>query len=491
MPASRIHLPTVMLIVLLGAIYRAGIAAPEACISRDGVWFVEMARKLADEPVRHMRIETKQPGFSFMLLAAHRLAGDAPGRDAPEYWQLVGTTLAGIAGVAVCVLIYVITLRLFAPTVATVAGIFAVFWPQGARLSADVLSDMPHLAMYLGAVAFMLAGSSRTLLIRSAAAGLLGGAAYWFRLEALGLAPAILVWLIWTAPAAARRRSLLAAALFAAMFAACAAPYVVLARTNLDVAPVRAALEGAGAQWANAVAPLELPGRLAEEWAKSGRYVFAALFLACLFIRFMPRAARPAAWLIGLIGVVHLALVAARVLKYGELSGRYMVILAAVTIPWSAAALVYLVQLAILKAREPSPYRYIPIWATALMLTVFPLVFYGIQPVNAERMSLRQAGVWLRERAAAQDVILAADDNLTQVQYYANHIYPRRSGWEQFTGPETAADRAAAIERIGPRWIVAMDADSTSAPESAYQVAMTFGGDDQHRITIWKRAEPR
>ena len=46
-PSHRVHLPTFLAIVLLASIFRAGVAAPEACISRDGVWFVEMAKKMA------------------------------------------------------------------------------------------------------------------------------------------------------------------------------------------------------------------------------------------------------------------------------------------------------------------------------------------------------------------------------------------------------------------------------------------------------------
>lgn len=498
---SRIHYPTLLSIVMLAAVYRAGIAAPDACISRDGVWFVEMANKLADDPVRHMQIETKQPGYSILLLAGHSLFGGMLGGDTPEAWQRIGTMIAGVGGVAVCAIVYLLTLRLFAPTVATVAGVFAAFWPDGARLSADVLSDMPHLALYLGAILVVIGASDRALIPRALAAGAIGGIAYWFRLEAIGLLPAVAIWLVTTAPKNRRTQAIFAAGLFVLAFAACAGPYVVLARlpATTEIAPGVAQTTTTTTIWANAVSPQALPGRLAEEWAKSGRYVFAALFLACLFIKSIPRATRLPTMLIGLVGAFHLMLVAARVLKYGELSGRYMAILAALTIPWAAAGFVYLVQLAIARSRDDSRYKFIPIWATGLMLAIFPLIYYGIQPINPARATLRAAGTWLCANASGDDVILADAENLAQVQFYAGHIYPHRKGWEKLERNADAATRREAIERIKPRWFVGMIDDDDEQNDAkqiaaefvesfpAYETTQIFAGEHQRPVVIWKR----
>ncbi|MCA9255958.1 MAG: glycosyltransferase family 39 protein, partial [Phycisphaerales bacterium] len=466
----RTHIPALLAIVALAAILRAGVAAPKACVSRDGVWFVEMAKKLADDPVRHMRIETKQPGLSWVMLATHSAFG---GTDTPESWQTTGTLIAGVGGVAVCALVYLLALRLFDPTTAIVAGIFAAFWPHGMQLSADVLSDMPHLALYLAALGILALGERPVAIWRWPLAGAIAGLAYWFRLEALGFLPAIAVWALVTAPRTQRLKAVGRATLAGIGFAVIAGPFVVLARapaawversavrdsasessqsdsghhardpsirtagarpfaapiggpkarsTNdrAITGPARSAI--AGHYFANAVGPLKLPQRMAEEWARSGRYVFAALFLAGLLIRSTPSAARPLATLCGLIAIFQLLLVAARVLKYGELSSRYMLTAIALTIPWAAAAFVHLIRLAVVRSRNPSHGRAMTIWAMGWLLALAPMAGYGFRPVNAGRLTLREAGCWLRETAAPDDVILADDLNLSQAQYYADRI---------------------------------------------------------------------
>jgi len=168
------------------------------------------------------------------------------------------------------------------------------------------------------------------------------------------------------------------------------------------------------------------------------------------------RAARPAATLVGFVGVFHLLLVAVRVLKYGELSGRYVAILAVLTIPWAAEGFVHLVRLAIARSSDPSRLKYIPIWASGLMIALFPLVFYGVRPINPGRLMLREAGTWLRNESSRGDVILADANNLSQVRYYADRLYPRRNDWEQLDRDSDDVKRREAIERIRPRWIVAM-----------------------------------
>lgn len=561
---KRAHLPTLLAIITLAAILRAAVASPDACISRDGVWFVEMAKKLADDPVRHMQIETKQPGFSWLLLAAHSAFG---GEDSPESWQATGALLAGIGGVAVCALLYFIALWLFDRKVAAVTGIFAACWPQGVQLSADVLSDMPHLALYLSVLTLLAAGRRRFRGFRWLAAGALAGLAFWFRLEALGLLPAGICWALFanaspaaTPPGSAAihdahaegdpddpsrspawgmriRWAIVPVVLYLVGFGVVAGQYVAIARLSAPSdgssteqrsgapaheaafatahtrvpchrVPCRLQRSACSApstptnatMLANAVAPPKLPGRMAEEWARSGRYVFAALFLASLFIKTMPRGARPLAWLCGLAATFQLVLVAARVLKYGELSSRYMLVPIALTIPWAASAFVHLVQAAIRQSSDTSRYKFIPIWATGLMLAIFPLLYYATRPINAGRLTLREAGEWLRSAATPDAIILADDQNLQQVRYYANRNYPNEAKWERLQRDAGAAARDEAINRIQPAWFVTMidkpdeatDAKALAADLcrslTGYEIANVFEN-DARPVIILKRTQ--
>ncbi len=658
----RTHIPALLAVVTLAAILRAGVAAPNACISRDGVWFVEMAKKLADDPVRHMRIETKQPGLSWVMLATHKALG---GADTPESWQATGKLIAGVGGVAVCALVCLLALRLFDPTTAIVAGIFVAFWPHGMQLSADVLSDMPHLALYLAALGILASGEKPLAIWRWPLAGAIAGLAYWFRLEAVGFLPAVGVWALISAPRTERLKAVGRVALVGIGFAVVAGPFILLARTpatwvqrasvrstdnraitgparngdattgqfvanaddmsvsasrppsiraseppqscgghdarnasdnaetsqtltaalrrlaihstgnraitgparnggattgqfvaNADDMSVSAsrppsiraseppqscgghdarnasdnaetsqtltaalrrlaihstdnrAITGparngdviAGHEFANAVGPLKLPQRMAEEWARSGRYVFAALFLAGLLIRSTPGAARPLATLCALIAIFQLLLVAARVLKYGELSSRYMLTAIALTIPWAAAGFVHLIRLAVVRSKNPSHRKAMFIWATGWVLALAPMVVYGFRPINAGRLTLREAGCWLRETAAPDDVILADDLNLSQAQYYADRIYPDAARWDRLARNAGDAARLEAIRRIRPAWFITMIDEPKERPNarayaeklarglSGYDIARVFD-DDARPVIVFRRVD--
>ncbi len=425
-------------VLLLALVVRLLIATPTACISKDGTWFIEMAHKLADEPVRHMQIETKQPGLSWVYLAVGRATGHMSAMTTPVEWQNLGVWIAVLCGASVCGLVFELARRLFDVQTALIAGLFAAVWPQGVELSADALSDMPHLFLYLG-VMLLAASSGATTSKRVLpsvgliATGLIGGLAYWIRLEAIGLLAAGTCWLLFFSKQSWKAR-LTRCACFALGFLVPFLAFAALTGRLLFVkTPTITMIETDASphawQWAHSFPFWQTPGRIIEAWAKSGRYIFAIFFFVAVFWKAVPRGENQlkklCAWLIAW----HLLLVLMRVSMHGELSTRYLVIPAALTIPWSAAGFVGLMRFLAARHHHTNPKRQRLYMIAGVVLVVAPMVPYLMRPINSTRMPYRQAGLWLAEHAAADDVVIASDADLKQAQFYSRRMYPNDENW--------------------------------------------------------------
>jgi dolichyl-phosphate-mannose-protein mannosyltransferase len=211
------------LCLVVGAAVMVQAAARLPCISRDGVFFVEFAQKLAYEPLVQLRGQTKQPGYSILLLGLHSLIGRSISNNPAVSWEVCGQIIAVTGGIAVVGLVYLLTRRLFDARTGLVAALLAAFWPQLVTVSSDVLSDAPHLALYLGGMLLgvkALARVNSECGMRNAelkssgredrwlvliACGAVCGLGYWLRQEALGAVGAVVVCLLWPVRGARER----------------------------------------------------------------------------------------------------------------------------------------------------------------------------------------------------------------------------------------------------------------------------------------------
>lgn len=436
-------------IVLLAALVRVHAASRLECVSRDGVHFVEFAKQLAADPVAAMKGTSKQPGYSYLLLGAMRLLGGDSTSNVSTLWIRAGQLVSVLGGVASCVFVYFLTRRLFDPLLAGIAGLFAALWPQGAELSGDVLSDMPHLALYLAALlaglrAIEQSDCARRLIGWAAACGVLAGCAYWLRQEALGIAIAVCACLLHIAPRGKRWRAIAAMVAVIGAFSVVASPPSlitgnVMPNKNLhDLlfgSPILSASPGSLmlAEW---LPWYKAPGRMANAWGASGKYILSTLVVIGLFLRSAPRARSTGASLVGIAIALQLAAVMLRVKTYGELSARYLVIPAALTIPWAAAGFMTLASL--VAARRPE--RRAPlVAATGLVLVLAPLAWFCSRPINGDKACLRLAGQWISENAGG-DAVIMAHNRLEQLMFYAGRF------------------------EADPRWVVSNSAGAPDAP---------------------------
>jgi len=484
-PWTRQDRHALLATLLLAVLLQCFLATRLACISRDGVHFVAYAKQLSADPVSAMRITTKQPGFSYLLLGTHRALGPILGGDTPLGWQRCGQLVGLIGGVCVCGLVFFLARRLFDTTTASVAGILAAVWPAGAHLAADVLSDMPHLALYLLAflVAYKALATGRVR--HMALCGVIAGIAYMLRQEALGMlvAPAI----CWCLPTHRRswRPKLLGVALLALCFAVVVAPHSIvtgrlmpnksLGELLFSLSLTADAHQSPPLVLAHAIPWWMAPARMAEAWGKSGRYVISTLFLLAMFLKSAPRAEANGRRLAVAAVLLQLLAVQFRVKSYGEISSRYMVVPLALSIPWAAAGLLALLNIISLRLRAKWPIRPIDVRTAGVVLVSLPMLFYLTKPIGTGKAHYRHAGEWLYENAEPDDGVLA-HRRLEQLMFYAGRTSPDET-WRRLDEAATVDDIRRRLDGHAARWLVDVKASRRAViDESAHFQALTNGG---------------
>jgi len=494
-PAADMRLPVGGLILCaVAAALLGGLAGSRlVCVSRDGAHYIRFAQQLSEDPGYYLRAHRSQPGYSAAILVTHGAVGRLLAEDSPDQWIRCGQ-IVSIASLAACVpLIALLTARLFGASAAIIAAMLAVTWPQALQLAGDVLSDLPHLALYLAAM--LLGGSAiqRGSLMRLAWAGVTAAAAYLVRQEALALPIALGGLWVLTSVRTSRGagRAILGAVILVAAFLAPLLPYAMVTGRVLHKKTVWELFFGAGTPTA-LIAPaamsepspvradltsrVQLGGSMLEGWAKSGRYLFSTLATIALVAS---RGRGPAGiWprLILLLLLLHCAAVGLRGLSFGAVSTRYMLIPAALTLPWAAAgACAVSVALRNMIFRQSST----TVAAVLCVVAMSPmLLWYGLRPINANDAFLHEAGAWLHRTATPTDVLLA-ENRLCQAACYSGlawNEWPDRD-WSAGTIRRRAAETDA-------RWFVelipaasgrmpasARDSEPATAPDSAVVAA--------------------
>lgn len=485
--------PAWLVIVAAAAAVRLYAAWQLGCLSRDGIAFVTLAKRLAVEPITALTDTLKQPGFSALMLLVNRVAINEPYRDHPIAWQYCGQFLALTGGVACCLLIYALTLRLFNDKrAALAAGLLAAAWPQGVALSADVLSDTTHLALYLAGFWAGWEAIRSGRLVQFFSCGLLAGIAYLVRQEALGLPVAVACCVPWPGPIRPRRRVIGAAVMFLTFSAVAAPPSIAtgrlmpnknlrdlffgadMASMSIPAGESKASVgtssipgassvgEDSAARFAHFIPWYQAPARMVEEWCRSGRYVISTLALIALFLKSAPRAQPIGARLTLAAIALQLLAVQLRVSSYGEISSRYVLIPAALCIPWAGAALSMLApmlaarlsaSLSDINSREElaaaEQRRLTSIRLSVSILVFAPLLFYATRPVNADRAAYKLAGWYLRENSERGRVILA-HDRLDFVMFYSGRTWPDATwrSYEQEPVEPGASEVAVVASRL-------------------------------------------
>ncbi len=194
-PGRQAFLLAAGLILVASGALRLYHAAAMPVMSRDGVVFCWYARDLGRVGPAYLRDPQAQqhPLYPALILGAARLAELTGIVPTPLLWQRCGQAVAwlsGLAVVALCgalasTLVHRLGLPIDARLAALAAMLLAGLLDLNVGLSADVMSDQTHLALYLAAV--LVLGRLDTLTV-AITGGALAGLAFLTRQE--GFLPA-------------------------------------------------------------------------------------------------------------------------------------------------------------------------------------------------------------------------------------------------------------------------------------------------------------
>ena len=196
------------------------------CIAGDGVAYLGMARDFAaGEPAKALD-NVFSPLYPYVVSLAHSLVTD---------WEVAGNLVSALLGTAAIATVYYMTREVFERRdLAFGAAALAAIHPELAAYSASVRTEAGFFLLMTGAMCALVMSLKRHQIALAAAAGAVGGLAYLYRTEALGLlifGPAFIPFgVIW------RRWGLgwafCAAGLFAAAFLLVASPYIIYLRIS-------------------------------------------------------------------------------------------------------------------------------------------------------------------------------------------------------------------------------------------------------------------
>jgi hypothetical protein len=436
--ARRRYLLGVLCILAVAGVWRGVLAAAMPCLSRDGVLYCWYARDLATHGPALLKSDEFQqhPLFPLAILAVQRAQRMFGVADTPLTWQRSGQLVAWVAGMAVVLVAGLLTARLVrrlelpldSRTTGLCAMVLAAVLPLNMWLSADVMSDQVHVALYLGGVILLLGLDSWKAAL---GCGVLSGLAFLTRLE--GAVVCFAAFLVLLAQVRVCRLRVLAgrAAMLALGFLICAAPYVAISgrvspklqKETLDRFQASLGLprplEATEPGWQQAAL---LRRDVGWYWLvpmtlyitfRAGRVVVPLLALPPL-ARLRRRFGRPPLLGLGVCALTHFSLTVILLERHGYLAPRHTLVIVMLAVPFAAMFMMHV--LGELSARGRR-------WLARVFaaLCVLPLAMYSLRVPHAADAFIREASRWLcRYDPQVESKLLLGGSSQRRLAFYAN-----------------------------------------------------------------------
>ncbi len=175
-----------MFAVALAVLIHCLIVARSPVVAVDGFTFVELAKKLAHDPLTTIRDNDQHAGFPALIVVVRPLIEKFVETDAS--WIAAARFVGVISSVISVLLIWQLTRRMLGVAAANYAGILFACLPAIRQNAADALSDAPHLMLFLAATWLTCEGLLRKRWPWFLLAGAVSGGAFWIRPEGLSVA---------------------------------------------------------------------------------------------------------------------------------------------------------------------------------------------------------------------------------------------------------------------------------------------------------------
>ncbi len=437
-----------LLICALALLLRAYHVLVAVAISPDSALFIDYARELPEDPIAALRQYQQHPLYPSLIWLFREPVRWFAG-DGPTGWILAGQLVAIAGSLGAVLALYWLTARLYDRGRGLIAAALLAVLPDACRFGADVLSDLPHLALYLVGLAALLTGMqtdrARFFLVAGAASAL----AFLTRPEGASVLLVGLGVLVAHGPWPLRRRAGLAVAMVAVFFCL-AGPYqiatgkVVPKKPPLELLKVsRAAqVETSGTAlkaWqparlrpappavsASQAANLPVPINVLRQWLRAGRVVYILLAILGVVV------ARPrgvGGRILGAAIGVHLALLHVLEYRYGYLDRRHALILATLSLPLAAEAIWWLANRISVRTGGASTAARSGAVIAIVALCVLGTGVWLLRPINPGEEHVVGSARWL-QRHTEPDALIVTDSRLRRVALYADRPFAQWPYWQ-------------------------------------------------------------
>jgi hypothetical protein len=427
MPIKKRYSPLTFLIILclcLG-VYKITVMA---CVSKDSVGFMAFAEDLTTASAEAIRIRDQHPGYPAMILVAEHISGWLGFEPTLENRILAAQIVTLVCRtIAICFL-YLIFQFFGDKKAALVTAVLFMLVPEYANNGSEVLSDWPSLMLTAISFFWCLQGLQKNNLLYFFWAGLFSGLAYWVRPEG---AVCIGVMGLYTLVHSFRANRVKLWACLGIMVVSAGlitAPYMLykgalFPKKKVGAFPTRACLESpeiavqSSPFQANIAAsfrsarPVRAALHLIEELF-SVTFLFVAPLLWILLHKVIRLGRlRPQDEFLCLFAWLWIGLMLWLYCKHVYMSHRHLMPLVVFGFAWILKGLHRLVLLL-----DGSRQRLHRNTAVVIGIGVALFVPHLIRPAHADKVSYRQAGLWLRENTPAEASLAVFD---CRVGFYA------------------------------------------------------------------------
>ncbi len=418
-------------------VLRVYLIATTESVARDSVTFVSYAKGLRTAPIAEMRSQDQHPLYPASILAVHALVGRWLADSDPFQWARAGQLASMLAAVLGVWGAYLLGKTMWDSRVGVFTALFLAIFPEHCQASGNALSDPLHLALYLLGFVCVLRAMQTGQIAWLGGAGVLSALAFLTRPEGGSI---LLIGCLIALTGCDRirwpwKQRLVSVLVLVVCFFAVAGPYMAavgrlvqkknlfelfgIERPEQAERPIPLSEpRGEGDRWVRGDTDLPLPLHLLYYWIRSCRVVYWLLAVPALLL---PGLRRPfGLWPVLAAMGLHFALLHALHLSYGYVSLRHLLVVSGLTLPFSAATFVWLVDSAsaAYAAKKGQPARVVrrSAYVVGTLALIAPTLPWMLEPIGENRGYLTRAGRWLAQHSRPGELVLTTR---TRVAFYA------------------------------------------------------------------------